>query len=329
MTWTIAGHMVQLDALGVEQRAAGHIPEAIHQHWVEVGGMRWPPKQVLELATGISRSEFISHTALRILRDLGFSTSDWRTTASQPERTPPTPAISASGPDVASADDLRQELLAAVGVLADFLGSQGLTQRLAALEQALVGTSLATVVTTVEAAEVSTDTLAAALTVRSTLGRLSDVVHAAVICIALPLILERDEVVTNRPSLAAGNDPSRLFDLETNMRFAEFKVSVWRGADAMRKRGVFADLVHLALQSDPRRRQLFVVGRQPIHFLETSKSPAKWGLSRGSDRLREQFIGRYGSLDIPISTFRSEHASNVDIVDLNDLIPGLEAMIAV
>jgi len=141
-------------------------------------------------------------------------------------------------------------------------GFQGLTQRLAALEYDLVGATAETAQDIV-GEDVSVDTLTAALLVRRTLGRISDVIHAAVICTVLSLILEPGDMVVNRPSLAAGNEPSWLFDLETDRRVAEFKVSVWQGADAMRKRGAFAYLVHLALAEGDRRRQLFVVGDQP------------------------------------------------------------------
>lgn len=65
---------------------------------------------------------------------------------------------------------------------------------------------------------------------------MSDLIHAAAIVVLLPRLLGEGEVVTNRPSLAAGNDPARPFDLETNLRVAEFKLSQWAGADAMTKR---------------------------------------------------------------------------------------------
>jgi hypothetical protein len=154
------------------------------------------------------------------------------------------------------------------------------------------------------------------------------VVHAAVICLALPSILKPGEVVSNRPSLAAGNDPTRPFDLETTQRVAEFKVSVWKGADAMRKRGVFADLVHLALDESGRTAQLFVVGDEPRRFLEESRSSAAWGRTRGSNILRQRYLDRFGSLDEPICTVRATHAVHVDIVDLNNVIPGLANLLA-
>lgn len=74
--------------------------------------------------------------------------------------------------------------------------------------------------------------LSAAITVRRDLGRISDLIHAAAIVLVLPQVLEDGEQIINRPSLAAGNDPSRPYDLETNRRVAEFKLSRWAGTDA-------------------------------------------------------------------------------------------------
>lgn len=253
MRFTVSGHVLDLDPVSARARLAGHPPEPIQVHWVALDGQRWPPKQALEIICGLQRSAYISLQALGVLRRLGFETSEWLAT----------PRVSAAG-DVAAvisaevspqdAATLRVQLREAVEVLADFMGSQKLTDRISSLELQLVGASIDEVVGIVEVAGVSRDTLKAALTVRSTMGRLNDVVHATVIALSLQRILEPGESVSNRPSLAAGNDPSRKFDLETTHRVAEYKVSVWRGADAMRKRGAFADLVNLAPMTRRTRR---------------------------------------------------------------------------
>src|SRR6266511_3684216 len=83
---------------------------------------------------------------------------------------------------------------------------------------------------------------------------------AAFAPLVLPMILEEGEVISNRPSLGPGNDKSRPFDLETNRRVAEFKVALWSGGDMMRKRGVTADLVRLALDESGRRPELWFAG---------------------------------------------------------------------
>lgn len=107
------------------------------------------------------------------------------------------------------------------------------------------------------------------MVVRERIGRVSDVIHAAAIGLSLPVLLQPGEEVITRPSLAAGNDISRPFDLETNCRVAEFKLSRWTGSDAMRKRRTFKDLVHLAAEGSSRAAELYVLGDKPIHFLQT------------------------------------------------------------
>ena len=56
----------------VEARLANAAPEAIHKHAVRVNNIWFPAVQAFEAAVGVSRSEFISHTARRHLAALGF-----------------------------------------------------------------------------------------------------------------------------------------------------------------------------------------------------------------------------------------------------------------
>lgn len=62
----------------------------------------------------------------------------------------------------------------------------------------------------------------------------------------------------------------------------------------MRKRGVFADLVHLALDPTERRPQMFVVGSLPKKFLVASRSTAEWALGGSSPRTRLRFEEKVG-----------------------------------
>ena len=165
--------------------------------------------------------------------------------------------------------------------------------------------------------------LMAALLVRERLGRMNDVIHASAIVVVLPHILEPGEAL-HRPSLAAGNDPTRPFDIETDRRVAEFKLARWRRADAMRKRQLFKDLVHLALEPSERVRQLFVLGPVPIHFLTTSRSTAAWALER-FPAVRAAFAQNFGSLDVEVRKFTSAQADRVDLVDLEQRWPALFA----
>lgn len=318
----IGGLDYEIDADKVRRSLEKQWPRPMQVHWVEIDGVRWPPAQVLELTLNPPRQDYTTHRAIGVLRRLGFNTSALPVESTgRPQRT--APVSPASRPPVSF-----EELVEAVGALDRFLGSLDLTDRLAKLEAELHGTTRDTAAAVVASAGIGNDTLAAALLVRERLGRVSDVVHASVIALALPKLLEPGEVLNNRPSLAAGNDPSRPFDLETNLRVAEFKLSVWKGADAMRKRGAFKDLVALALDDSGRRGQLFVVGDGPGHFLSSTGAKASWGLTRGSAHLRSRFVERWGeaALELTITEFRQTHAAHVEVIDVRTVLSGFSGL---
>jgi hypothetical protein len=213
----------------------------------------------------------------------------------------------------------EMDLYAAVGKLDDFLRAAPLTEVIGSLERALEGADRTVAAQAATSAGVTAELLAAAITVRARLGRINDLVHAAGIALALPHLLDDGERIMTRPSLAAGNDPSRPYDLRTDRRAAEFKFAQWKGADAMRKRQTFKDLVLLAA-SDAPRAELFVVGVEPAHFLRTCTSSASWGLDRAK-AVRALFESKFGSLDTTIAQFTETHAAHVTITDICTLLP--------
>lgn len=225
------------------------------------------------------------------------------------------------GPDAPVDNASESELGEAVARLAQFLGRGPLTSAISELEQALDGSQSEALLGLLDEADVDEGLFAASLVARAELGRINDLIHAAGIALALPHLLEPSETITNRPSLAAGNDPSRPYDLETDRRVAEFKFSVWTGRDAMRKRQTFKDFVYLAADESGRRRCLYVIGQRPLRFLRATQSPVAWGLDRhpAGQRL---FEARFGALDQEIGAFVRQHGE-VEIVDLSEAIPAL------
>ncbi|WP_152611124.1 PE-PGRS family protein [Amycolatopsis sp. MJM2582] len=308
------GDHFELDHATVTSRLRGHTP-----HWVEIEATRFPVKQALETVLGISRTTFTSHTARHQFDRLGFTTS---TASSNPttKQTRPSAAIEPAVPDYRSTVD---EAARAFATLVAFLRTGPLTTGISTLEHNLLNADRTTAGDITAAAGLTEELLHAALTVRRDVGRVSDVIHATVITLALPHILEDGEVVSNRPSLGPGNDQSRPFDLETNKRVAEFKVAVWSGGDMMRKRGITQDLVHLALHEDQRRPELWVAGTDPIRFLQTSTSPVGSLFSRASRRQRARYEARYGNSDIPLRDFVTEHAARVQLRNIADALPAL------
>ena len=74
-TVTVAGKQFELTSRAVERAVGRSLPEPVKDHFVVVSGRRWPPKQVLALATGLDRADFTTHQARRVLTRLGFHAS--------------------------------------------------------------------------------------------------------------------------------------------------------------------------------------------------------------------------------------------------------------
>lgn len=70
--FTVNGKPFRLSRSAVTAALKGVDPEPIRAHGVEVGGKRYPVKQVFALATGLDRLDFTSAIARRNLGKLGF-----------------------------------------------------------------------------------------------------------------------------------------------------------------------------------------------------------------------------------------------------------------
>lgn len=102
MRFTLDGESFELTPELVRARLAGIVPEGIREYWVEIDGTRWPVKQVISLATGVSdRQRFQSQSSRRWLQNLGFTIGGGRegTTATQTPQRGPVGAKRASVPD--------------------------------------------------------------------------------------------------------------------------------------------------------------------------------------------------------------------------------------
>ncbi|MFC7617279.1 hypothetical protein ACFQV2_31510 [Actinokineospora soli] len=315
MRFTLNGDQFEVDANTVIGRLLGREPEPVQVHWVEVGGVRFPVKQALEAVLGVNRATFTSHMARLQFARLGFVTSNVPDRAHgrvEPrQQRPPAPG------SVVGIEEAGE----AFATLVAFLRHAPFTTCVDHLEHELVGIDSSTAPVVTRAAGLSDELLEAALIVRRDVGRVSDVIHATVIALALPKILEPGEVITNRPSLGPGNDKTRPFDLETDRRIAEFKVALWSGGDMARKRTLTADLVHLALDQSGRRPELWVAGAEPIRFLQTSTSPVGDLLSRTSRHLRARYHDRYGTDAIPLRDFVTQHAAHIHHRNIADVLP--------
>jgi hypothetical protein len=244
------------------------------------------------------------------------------------------PASNGSTPETATAPTMKPATTPAktpaatpMEGLASLLSGGWVTGLVGELESELEGADADTAMAAAADAGVTPRLLSEALMVRRHLGRLNDLIHATAITLALPRILEQGESVVSRPSLETGGDRGNGFDLVTDRRVANFQVGVWTGKDAIRKRMVFQDLVHLAAQHSGRRAELYVAGPAPMEFLRESRSPVSWALNFGPAPTRQLFVERFGDTNLPIHVFTRVAAAHVRIIDLTEVLPQVQTAV--
>lgn len=98
VTRIVAGRPVEVDLERIRDAVAGVLPEPLSVHYVVIDGTRYPPKQVLELVTGIDRADFTTHQARRVLQRAGLSCGriDRGASRTQPGPSEPGPAAEAA-----------------------------------------------------------------------------------------------------------------------------------------------------------------------------------------------------------------------------------------
>ena len=173
---------------------------------------------------------------------------------------------------------------------------------------------LGVVVGTLEMLDIGADreTFAAAALIKALAGEINVTIHALGILRCLPHILQPGEVV-EYVSLGAGNT-GRLFDLETNMRVAEFHFISWRGGpESIRQNGVFKDFFALAHHDTPKTKHLYLLGADhALKFLRGGRA-----LSRHVG-LKEKFHARFEDRYRVVSDYYREHEHTVRVEDVTD-----------
>ncbi|HEX8105749.1 MAG TPA: hypothetical protein VF533_24250 [Solirubrobacteraceae bacterium] len=217
-----------------------------------------------------------------------------------------------------------EDLATAVALIAPLLGAPGgLGKRIAALETDLAGQSGETAAGVVASHGLTAATFAASLLVREELGKLSDLIHATGIALALPHLLEAGEVLKT-PSLAAGNDPGRQYDVETNVRAAEFKFARWtNGGNGGREKDLFKDLVLLTQAPMPLRAEIYVRGPRPARFL-AGRASARKQLKR-SQAVLAVFDAQVSDPEVTVAAYVAAYAERVRVIDLEEAVPSVFA----
>jgi len=163
--------------------------------------------------------------------------------------------------------------------------------------------------------------LQSAIVLKKAFGQVNVVIHAIGVIILLPKILHSREVIESL-SLGAGNT-GKKFDLETNLRVAEFKFIHWKGgAESIRQNSLFKDFFYLAEESTNKKRCLYVIGLdQPLKFLRGDRAITSV-LSRNA-KLSNDFRNKYRTRFRIVSEYYNYRKHLVEIIDINQVMPSL------
>jgi hypothetical protein len=193
-----------------------------------------------------------------------------------------------------------------------------LTESLAIIEAAIVGLDINGLQELCHGYRINNSFMASALTIKKLAGQINVIIHAAGILCSLPAILRPDEVVQS-VSLGAGNT-GRQFDLETNLRIAEYKFIDWQGgAESIRQNGIFKDFFSLAEYDTKKSKHLYVVGtNHPLKFFSGGRSLTSV-LSR-HPKILSYISGKYGKNINKVRDYYELKKSEVEIQDISAYI---------
>lgn len=154
----------------------------------------------------------------------------------------------------------------------DAFQGASLTKSLSDIERCIIGSGLEDVGGFCAIRGIDDDFMDSAIAVKRVAGQINVIIHAAGILSSLSGVLEPGERVES-VSLGAGNT-GRQFDLETNMRVAEYKFIDWQGgAESIRQNGIFKDFYALAEHETFKKKYLFVVGTDyPLNFFNGGRA---------------------------------------------------------
>ncbi len=198
--------------------------------------------------------------------------------------------------------------------------SGSLKKAVSTIEAKLVGLSKADARSQLGVLGVSMELMLAALLIKKHSNQISEIIHTIGILLVLPSILETDEKIESL-SLAAGNT-RKGFDLETNIRIAEFTFIQWQGgSESIRQNKVFKDFYFLAEHETTKRRELYVAGLDhPTRFFNSCRGIAQ--IAKNNRKLGDAAR----KLPPEIKTVRDYYIPRQRLVvirDLGDYIPAL------
>ena len=211
----------------------------------------------------------------------------------------------------------------AIHLLQTFRGAD-LTETICRIEKSLKGVSATGYEAVLTTSGAKAEVLGAAGLVKRLAGQINVVIHSLGILLCLPHILRSDERI-DYVSLGAGNT-GRAFDLETNIRVAEFKFIHWQGGpESIRQNALFKDFYELAEYEMQKEKFLYVLGTEYAEKFLGGGRALSSVLTR-NETLRKNFIGKYGEQYRTVRDYYLPRKGNVVIQDVRPFVPELVAV---
>lgn len=200
--------------------------------------------------------------------------------------------------------------------------TDSLKSKISSMEKSFSGADAEKSAMLLKDTQINEDLIKGALQIKKVAGQINVTIHTLGILISLPYVLKNGEIVEFL-SLGAGNT-GRKFDLETNLRVAEYKFISWKGgSETIRQNQLFKDFYKLAECNSRKEKYLYVVGVDiPLRFLSGHRALASV-MSR-NNKLWNSFKIKYGERFNVVNEYYEYKKHEVKIIDLDKIVPMFE-----
>jgi len=212
----------------------------------------------------------------------------------------------------------------AIHLLQGFRGAD-LTQTIYQIEKSLKGASADSYTSVLATSGAKAEVLGAGGLIKQLAGQINVVIHALGILLCLPHMLRPGEII-DYVSLGAGNT-GRAFDLETNLRVAEFKFIRWQGGpESIRQNSLFKDFYEMAEHNTPKEKYLYVLGTE--HGEKFFNGGRALSSVLRTAALRSRFSEKFGDQYRTVRDYYVPRKEQVVIQDVSPFVPELVAVAA-
>jgi hypothetical protein len=222
------------------------------------------------------------------------------------------------------ADACKQPQIAiaqALHLLQTFRGAD-LTQTIYQIEKSVKGVSAERYAAVLSTSGAKAEVLGAAGLVKWLAGQINVIIDALGILLCVPHVLRPGEVI-EYVSLGAGNT-GRAFDLETNLRVAEFKFIRWQGGpESIRQNSLFKDFYEMAESDTKKKKYLYALGTE--HGEKFFNGDRALSSILRTATLRNRFHEKFGDQYKTVRDYYLPRKGLVVIQDVSPFVPELVA----